>query len=143
MKKTVIALKGIGGQGKSETIKRLRNLIKSTYTHHVENILIDKGDVKVIIEIKGVKIGIESQGDPDSRQEKSISEFVSKNCDIIICASRTRGETVDTVFNTKKDGYRVIWVTNYRSKEISHSELNNLSAKHLLELINQIMSSII
>jgi len=142
MKRTVIAIKGIGGQGKSETIKRLRNLIKSTHIH-TENILIDGGDIKVILDIKGVKIGLESQGDPNSRQAKSISEFVSENCDIIICASRTSGGTIKPILKTKNDGYRIIWVTNYRSKETSHSVLNNLSVKHLLDLFNQIMSDVI
>lgn len=139
MVKTTIVLKGKGGQGKSATIKLLRSLINSTYPSAVETILIDGADVKVLFEINGIKIGIESQGDPKSRQAKSIADFTALNCDIIICSSRTSGSTVRTVSNTQAHGYRIIWTTNYRSNHISHSTLNDLSAKYHLDLFGKVL----
>lgn len=139
MKKTIITIKGVAGQGKSETIKLLRNFIKSTHSP-IETIIIDREDIKVILEINGIKVGIESQGDPKSRLPTSIDEFVAINCDVIICASRTSGETENAILDTVSKGYRVIWAANYRSNQASHTDLNNLSAKHLLDLFNQVIT---
>lgn len=139
MNKTIIAVKGIGEQGKSTTIKLLTDLIKTTYPH-TETVYEDNGDIKVILEVKGLKIGIESQGDPNSRQAKSINDFITENCQIIICSSRTSGHTVWNILDTVKHDYRIIWTTNYNSKEVSHVNLNKLSAKHLLELFDNLLT---
>lgn len=140
---TVIANRGVEGQGKSETIKHLRNEIKSRFPSHAEHILMDDGDIKCIIEIDNIKIGIESQGDPKSRQGQSIIDFVSQGSNIIICACRTSGETEINVHNTINNGYRLILVTNYRSHQISHTQLNQISANHHFQIINDIISGIL
>ncbi len=142
MKKTVIAIKGLSERGKSDTIKRLRHLINSSYKT-TETVYEDSGDIKVIIQLKSIKVGIESQGDPNSRQPKSIDDFIKAQCDIIICTCRTKNDTKRAVLNTKNVGYRIIWGTNYRSSSASHTDLNEISAKHFLELFNQIISGII
>lgn len=141
--KTTIAIRGIGGQGKSETIKLLRDILKMQFSNHIENLILDDGDVKSILEINNIKIGIESQGDPKSRQGQSIIDFINDNCDIIICACRTSGETEINVLNTNNNGYRIIWATNYRSKQISNTQLNQISANHLFEIVRDILNGIL
>jgi len=42
-------------------------------------------------------VGIESQGDPNSRLQQSILDFAVAKCDIIFCACRTSGMTVGWV----------------------------------------------
>jgi hypothetical protein len=55
-------------------------------------------------------MGIESQGDPNSRIFKSLPFFVNKECDIILCACRNRGETVWEVEKLHKDfDYDIVW----------------------------------
>lgn len=137
---TTIAIRGIEGQGKSETIKLLRNVLKTNFKNHIEKLIKDDGDIKCILEINGIKIGIESQGDPKSRQGRSIIDFMNEDCNIIICACRTSGETETNVINTIKSGYRLIWATNYRSHQISNTQLNQNSANHLFEIIKDIMN---
>lgn len=139
IKKTALAIRGISGKGKSATIKLIREELKRRYSH-TESLLIDDGDIKSIITISELKIGIESQGDPNSRQGKSLDDFVSRGCHIIICACRTNGETQQNVINLKSKEYRLIWATNYRSYQIPHSDLNKVSVNHLCELINEIIS---
>lgn len=140
MKKTTIAISGKAEQGKSATVVILRDLIKSRYIVK-ETVLKTGGDIKVIIEYKGIKIGIESQGDPNSRQPNSIKEFISKNCDIIIGTCRTSGETKNVMTDTSKHGYRVFWTRNLRSDIPStHIKLNELSSQSLLELLDSILS---
>lgn len=141
--KTTIAIKGKSGQGKSETIKLLRLAIKSFYPLHSENLIFDNGDIKCVITINDIKIGIESQGDPNSRQLKSIEDFLSWDCDIIICACRTSGETEVNVLNLINKGYRLIWAYNYRSRQIPNNQLNQFSVSQILELLNQIILGII
>ena len=139
MKKTTIAIAGRYDQGKSETIYLLRDLIRTTHTVK-ENVFFDDGkDVKVIIEIGEFKIGIESEGDPDSRQEQSIKDFITNNCNIIIGACRSRGDTMDVLITTENHGYRIIWSRNHRSETVSHSGLNKLSANSILELLDSIL----
>lgn len=139
MNNTVIVIKGVEGQGKSETIKLIRDELKKRYTH-TENLILDNGDIKSVITISDIKIGIESQGDPKSRQGESLNDFVLWNCNIIICACRTNGETKQNVIALKNKGYRLIWATNYRSHQIPHTQLNQISANHLFEIVRDILN---
>lgn len=140
MKKTTIAISGKENQGKSKTIYELRNLILSKYPSAKEKIYHDDGtEIKSIISIKKVNIGVESQGDPYSRQPESIKEFLKNNCDIIIASCRTRGDTHEVLNNTAKHGYRVIWSRNHRSDHIPFKTLNDMSAHFLLDLLDEIL----
>ena len=103
MKKTIIALIGPGGQGKSSTIKLFFELLKANYPNLKIKMINEDGDITVIVEINAIKIGIESQGDPQSRLGKSLKLFVKEECSFIV-------------------------------------ELNTLSAKHLLELLETVMN---
>lgn len=69
MEKTIIANWGHAAKGKSETIKQLTKLILENYSDAETKPIQVKyhGDIKVIITIGNCKIGVESQGDPNSR----------------------------------------------------------------------------
>lgn len=146
MKKTVIANSGGAKQGKSGTIKKIIQLILDKYPNAKTNPLKISyhGDVKVLIEIDNIKIGIESQGDPNSRIFESLKKFASVDCDLIICATRTSGATVKAVNSLRKShGYDIIWVTNYRSANKDTELLNELSANHILELVERLINNTI
>lgn len=143
MKKTIFANWGQAGQGKSDTIKRIAQEILTTFPAATASptTISFSGDIQLIITIGKVTIGIESQGDPNSRLFESLKLFCSTNCDIIICSTRTSGRTVDAVNALHSShGYDIIWLTNYRSNEKSHSTLNDNSAKHIFTLVQQVMS---
>lgn len=77
MNKLIIANTGIGNQGKSSSIKEVYNLLVSRYPDNVQIIHpVESGDVKAIVDVKGVRIGIESQGDPNSRMFQSLQDFL-------------------------------------------------------------------
>lgn len=141
IKKTVIANWGIAKQGKSKTIIRLTQLILLNFPQAILSIsTIDYSkDIKLIIRIGSAVIGIESTGDPDSRLKSSIDDFVLAGCNIIICATRTSGQTVNDVSDLNKLGYEIIWVTNYRSLEKQTTVLNDLSAQHHFLLLNEVI----
>lgn len=118
--KIVIANSGFAYTGKSTSIRYVYELLSSRY----HPIIIDpkqgyhpNKDIKAIIEIPQsdghiVKVGIESQGDPNSRQMKSIDEFVNMGCEIILVACRVKGATKDKVLSLQPSDWQVIWFKN-------------------------------
>jgi hypothetical protein len=96
--KHVFALSGPANVGKSATIKKVFALLTDAYpSASVETIHRAGKDISVIIEINGIFVGIESQGDPNSRLAESIERFKKAKCIVIICATRTSGGTVAAV----------------------------------------------
>lgn len=116
--KIVIANSGFAYTGKSTSIRYVYELLSSRY-HVIEPIngYNPKVDVKAIIEIPQsdghmVKVGIESQGDPGSRQVDSINYFINKGCEIILVACRVKGATKDKVLSLQPLDWQVIWFKN-------------------------------
>jgi len=106
----LFALQGRGHRGKTGTLNDLIRLLSSKYNNAQVNIIINGNDKKVIFKnIKGLTIGIETQGDPNSRLQQSLSDFSNAKCDIIFCACRTRGMTVDWV-NSLSNKYKIHFV---------------------------------
>lgn len=139
-KKCIVAFGGRANQGKSETIRNLIPLFQQYYPNALYSYIYKGADIKLIIEVNNKKIGIESQGDPNSRLAASLDDFARiEQCDIIICASRTRGETVHAVSRTASSfGYEVIWISNYISKN-NQFTLNQMSANHIFQLIQSLI----
>lgn len=139
MKKTIIANWGSSQQGKSETIKRVTKLILQNYPNAVCESINFEVDIKVVITINDIKVGVESTGDPNSRLPESLKLFASVNCDIILCSTRTSGGTVNAVDTlAAENGYNVIWVTNHRSNEYDHQELNQMSAENIYKIFDSV-----
>jgi alkyl hydroperoxide reductase subunit AhpC len=59
--------------------------------------------------IKNLLIGIESQGDPNSRLGGSLNDFEKNGCDIIFCTARTRGMTVQWI-NSHSKKYKINFI---------------------------------
>jgi len=93
MKKQIIALAGVYDCGKTTTLRMIRDAILQDLGGKIIGGYNGQGDIKLIIDIKGFKIGIESQGDPRGRLDASLTEFVSIHCEVIICACRSYGQT--------------------------------------------------
>lgn len=144
--KTVIATWGVSNTGKSDTLVKVFDLIQQNYPNAIYNIKYPShtGNINAVIDIINihgisVKVGIESQGDPNSRIFTSIDEFVAINCDIILCATRTRGDTVCKVSLLTQNGYREIWITNYLLYS-NWQNINQLAAQHHFELFVEVLN---
>ena len=132
MKKIVFANCGAGNQGKSSSVKEVYNLLNSKYK---AKLLIGGVDVKATIQINGFLVGIESQGDPNSRMFQSLKDFVNMGCDIIVCACRSSGSTRKKVESLANLGYQIVWTQNDRTiAPTLYSHLNNVYA-HRIELL--------
>lgn len=148
MKKLVITNIGKASQGKTSSIKEVfAQLQKAGYPCDIIYEAISKySDVMAIFTIEGVKVGIESQGDPKSRMPESMNYFVKSNCQIIVAACRTSGETYQKILelNSKYD-YDIIWSPNDKT-EISERHiqiLNERYAKRVIQLIFDRISGLI
>jgi hypothetical protein len=148
MNKTIICNRGTSDKGKSASVKRTRQLILDTFPDATERTFVLNGDIKVIITIGDLFIGIESEGDPNSRLTRErLRDFVPE-CQIILCTSRTKGEPFEVVREVARmNSYRLFWVTNHRNNNQSRSdenkqlnrELNQQSAESFLQLIQSII----
>lgn len=142
MNRTIIAIWGNADTGKSSTIKNVYELIKK---NHKSVTVLYEGpkstfDITKIIKINEVKIGIESQGDPNSNLFSSLKLFYDEKCEIIICATRTKGNTVNEVMKYERQfKYDVIWLSNLFSSQKEIKYLNNRSAEFIYTLILDIL----
>ncbi|HEX6648395.1 MAG TPA: hypothetical protein VF075_02610 [Pyrinomonadaceae bacterium] len=107
--KKLIALKGVRDVGKSQTIRTVDELLRDKYSNAtVEHELRTRAELRVVLSINGVRIGIESTGENISRIQESFDLFVNLGCDVIICATRTSGKTVTAV--KALSDYEVVWL---------------------------------
>ncbi|WP_157209256.1 hypothetical protein [Mariniflexile maritimum] len=91
--KTIIALRGKGGSGKTTTIRILYELLmleKNNFSVLTSNYKKKKGDFKAILSKNDMLIGITSSGDTHDLVYKALSEFNDAGCYICICACRTK-----------------------------------------------------
>jgi len=135
MERKIFALKGVGNVGKTQTIKKAYELIIDKYPNAKQELVINGPGIEIrsIITIKGVKIGIESQGDPNSRLVESIDLFVKEKCRVIICATRTSGATVEAVKKLQPD-YKVVWFERPVINDVSDRNQSNQ------DMVNKLVS---
>ena len=151
MNKTIIAIYGKTNEGKSETIKKVCELILETFPNAIpsQTDINYSGDILLTIQLDKIKIGIESQGDPNSRMiyDKTIRKLANKKtdndlggCDIIICATRTGGMTVKTVDNIANEfDFHTLWISSFWSPSLNHNVLNRKAAENIIGIIKSII----
>lgn len=107
MNKTIICLYATANCGKTKTIRSLFAKLGG------DKILLDKSrDIVGVVNFGNKEIGFASEGDPDSPQWENIEPLAQKKCDIIVTASRTKGDTVNNIFDiANKYGYTVVWIS--------------------------------
>ena len=148
MNKLVIANRGAGYIGKSSSVRSVYQLLKD----NGHKLLVEEWqgeDIKAIFDINGVKVGIESQGDPGYDMEKTMEEFVGTNCDIIITSCRTRLDTYHKVtdYLGEENGYDILWAAHYvyQAPEADESRalLNARYAQQVYQLIQDRINGVI
>ena len=152
MNKTIIGIYGRADEGKSETIKNVCKLLIELFPiaeSSIKDINYD-GDILLTIQIGKIQIGIESQGDPNSRMvnqdtlKKLADKTIDKElggCDIIICATRTGGETVKKVDEIANNyDYYTLWISSFWSPDLNYEVLNRIAAENIIGLIKSLIS---
>jgi hypothetical protein len=140
----IYVLQGRSNSGKSETIRLLIYALLLKYPNATITSSIPNGippipqrivDVKIILSgIKNMVVGVESQGDPGSRLQQSLKDFVEATCDIIICTCRTRGMTVQWI-NSLASNYTLHYIPqNIANHNFTNNNQN--MAQHIISLAN-------
>lgn len=140
---TVLAIWHTGGKGKTQSIREFANLLLTTYSSYtpiypLPTIVPTSGDFRLVVEINGIVVGIESQGDPHTNLQNRLLDLVDNyKCELIICSCRTRGETVNAVDNLHHNrGFQTIWTSTYQiAGTLQQAIVNSSKAKHILDLI--------
>lgn len=135
--KIAIAQSGPENAGKTTTIRIMYDLLMDRYPEAVVEFLLDRNDdIRAVVTIGGIKVGIESQGDPwkkTARLDPSLALFVRLKCEVIICATRTRGGTVDAFSNLKVHGFAI--TLRSRGRDTNEKKCNRAEAGWMLEQI--------
>lgn len=144
MNKTIIAVYGRASEGKSTSIKSACRKLLRDFPNAVAPAkgVNDNGDILTVITLGDVRIGFESQGDPKSRMisEDTLRQLANQECDIIICATRTRSETVRKVDEIANEfGYHTLWLSSYWSPSLNHNVLNDQLSDQIIRFITSLI----
>jgi hypothetical protein len=99
-----------------------------------------KVDTRVVLTINGRKIGIESQGDPHRGRliNGSLDLFVDTGCDVIVCATRTYGATVNAV--NALQGFDIHWFEQPEKSQPYEQILRSLTmARQIVEKVEALI----
>ena len=95
----VLVAKGKHDTGKTTAICQMKDFLLSIGAKVINTYnAVSNNDVNMVVEYNGIKIGISSAGDPGLNQKEILTVFIEMNCNIIICACRTRGSTKNNFF---------------------------------------------
>ena len=109
MPRTLLAVVGIANTGKTTTIKIVYESIKTKYRNFEEARIVPPSrgkEIRIILTIGKIKIGILSIGDSRSELKERLKYFEQKECKIIVCACRTKGSTFKAAYGMEPK-YRV------------------------------------
>lgn len=136
---TIIALRGRGNSGKSQTIRVLHGLLLQNGYQQVRSSLGTTVDFTAVFKKRGKLIGITSAGDTFDLVHDRVQELVNDGCEICVCACRTHDRgghgtnaAIDTFANYQK---------RYIEKTISgnHGQANRADAQRILEEIENLI----
>lgn len=154
--KIVIANWGMSNEGKSTSIRYAFEVLQARYNYTVllpaTGIYDPAQDVKAIIEIPQpnghiVKVGIESQGDPGTkacpaRITQSIKDFIASNCEIMLVACRTKGDTIGAVYYLRSLQWQIIWFDNSTMWVDSKNNRTDASGSRLAQQDKQLQEQL-
>lgn len=146
MKRTLIILRAISNRGKTGTLDRLIKKLKEL--PGFLSIQDDKkwGNESFLVGKLGKKtIGVITFGDPGCGEEfeACLDDCFNNDCNVIVAATRSRGEIFNRMYNLgKEEEYNLIetspiYLYDSWESDIDHDMLNDLEANTLLSLIQQ------
>ena len=139
--KKLFAFRGTSKRGKSQIIRTVDELLRKKFPSAiVEHEHRTPVELRVVLTIDGVKIGIETTGENITRIKESFDLFVSLGCEVIICATRTKGQTVTAVETLA--GYEVVWFERRAQSDPVERLFSNIAiARQLVEEVQKALAS--
>ncbi|MBY0453453.1 MAG: hypothetical protein K2Q11_01045 [Burkholderiaceae bacterium] len=130
----LFALQGPRRCGKSKSLNILFQELQNKYPlATIQKLHPGRTEINVIMSgVNGLVVGIESRGDPGPWLGQSLTVFKAANCDIIFCACRPSGMTVNSV-NALHPPYIVRFVPQTQVAN-NHLATNTATALSLIQL---------
>ena len=128
----VIALYGVANTGKTTTLNLLYNLINP------DTPITDGKDHRRSFTYKGKTIFIATPGDNKAEIDENIKRARKANCDILVTASRTWGQTVT---ESEKFSKNIRWI----KKNVGHKRqdlVNEAQALDLQAIIDEVINEL-
>lgn len=143
MKKIMLAIWHQANKGKTETLREFSNQLLNAFPtariiFPIPLAIPAVGDFRLVVEINGRIVGIETEGDPNTKLDLRLVDLADNfHCDVILCTTRTSGRTVDAVDHVAGTrGYNVIWTSTYQFDiPAQFSFVNQQKASHILDLL--------
>ena len=140
----IIVLNGKANCGKTTVLKKLyaklvaNNLFRQTHFQQ-EGLY----DLSAIFEYDVKKVGVTTLGDGETELQNAFNLFIKENCDLVVCASRSRATkngAVRYIKSLKADliWYKKAYIEQWLAKYDANTEIdviNDIQAKVLLEEI--------
>ncbi len=138
MEKLIINLRSWANAGKTTSLKKLYYLLTGVQCPDDE--------VKEIFVYRGCKVGITSLGDYREAVECRLNELIANQCDVIFCATRTKGGTANCLEQLAGEhGYKKIiigsnWAYDPEFRDICNSQLSETMKGLLDKLIEKVQA---
>ena len=137
MKKTILCLFAPAKSGKTSSIRRVDEIFQS-YGAKLVKVLLEGYDFCKEYMFRTHKIGILSIGDPDSAQLDYLRLLADDDCEIIVCASRSKGATCDAVSEIANNIYERYWISPLYEYDSNHPlfvDMHEFNAAFIIKAI--------
>lgn len=143
--KTIFVVRASGGKGKTGTLRAAANHLLASHLNFTPvdgaaSIVPSEGDFRIVVGINQKIIAVESAGDPHTQLRERLEELVHKfKADIILCSSRTKGDTVDAVNAIQNNyGFETIITSTYQVSRDQQNAANVLKGRHIIDLLQDL-----
>ncbi len=134
--KKIIALYRRAETGKTSTLNLLIELLDKNKKVEEERLIEDR---RVSISYGSKKIAVTTWGDNGFELKENIKFFEKENCDILVTATRTRGETTEILTDYAKEiDTEIIWIEKNISKKLEDL-INQIQAKDINAIIDTLI----
>ena len=134
--KKIIALYRRSETGKTSTLNLLIELLDKNKKIEKERLIEDR---RVSISYGSKKIAVTTWGDNGFELKENIKFFEEENCDILVTATRTRGETTKILTDYAKEiDTEIIWIEKNISKKMEDL-INQSQAKDINAIIDTLI----
>ena len=132
---TIIVLYRRANTGKTTTLNYLIGLLDKS-KEEMQSLTKDR---RVTISYGNKSIAVTTQGDNKYEIEENIKFFEKEDCDILITATRSRGQTTDAIYKYHKEiNAKIIWIEKNLSVILEDS-INQMQAKDIQATIDTLI----
>ena len=133
--KQIIALCGRSNTGKTNTLNYLIGLLDKSQEADITALTRDRS---VVISYNNKKIAITTCGDNGEELEKNIKFFEENTCDILVTATRSKGETRKIISNyASKIGTGITRIEKNIAQRLT-DRINQTQAEDIQAVINNL-----